>query len=108
MEPQFMIIGHAAGVAAALAVTEATAVQDVDPAALNRKLRADGAILDLSSAPPEPPAPPVPHAPAFEVVGAGDPSSNGLYKFDSTQRRDQGTGGSSWFKCVHALFLTST
>jgi hypothetical protein len=48
MEPQYMIIGQAAGTAAWLAVTKGTAVQDVPIADLQHKLRERGAILHLS------------------------------------------------------------
>jgi len=45
MEPQFMILGHAAGVAAALSVQAQTAVQDVNPDDVTALLLADGALL---------------------------------------------------------------
>lgn len=48
MEPQYMIIGQAAGVAAALAVRGHSAVQDVPIADLQKNLRAHGAVLHLS------------------------------------------------------------
>jgi hypothetical protein len=47
MEPQYMIIGQAAGVAAALAIRSHTAVQDVAVPDLQQKLREHGAILHL-------------------------------------------------------------
>lgn len=48
MEPQYMIIGQAAGVAAALAVREHVAVQDVPIKQLQRTLRSQGVVLHLS------------------------------------------------------------
>ena len=45
MEPQYMILGHAAGTAAALAVADGIAVQRVDPVALQRALVAQGQVL---------------------------------------------------------------
>jgi hypothetical protein len=47
MEPQWMIIGHAAGVAAAQAVRRGVAVQDVDVGALRARLREQRAVLSL-------------------------------------------------------------
>jgi hypothetical protein len=49
MEPQYMIIGQAAGVAAKLALDAGKAVQDVDPAALAARLRKQQAVLDLKA-----------------------------------------------------------
>jgi hypothetical protein len=48
MEPQYMIIGQAAGVAAALAIRSHTSVQAVAIPDLQQKLREHGAILHLS------------------------------------------------------------
>jgi FAD dependent oxidoreductase len=47
MEPQYMIIGQAAGVAATLAIRKQVAVQDVSIPDLQRELRKEGAILHL-------------------------------------------------------------
>jgi FAD-dependent oxidoreductase family protein len=46
MEPQYMIIGHAAGVAAKLAIDGGGAVQDVDIAALRTRLASQRAVFD--------------------------------------------------------------
>jgi hypothetical protein len=45
MEPQYMIIGHAAGVAAKLAIDRGGAVQDVDVALLQARLRSQRAVF---------------------------------------------------------------
>ena len=47
MEPQYMILGHAAGLAAKLAIDGKVAVQDIDVTALQRKLTAQRAVLAL-------------------------------------------------------------
>ena len=46
MEPQYMIIGQAAGVAASLALRSQTSVQDVDTKELTDVLRHEGAVLE--------------------------------------------------------------
>ena len=46
MEPQYMIIGQAAGVAAWMAISSGKAVQDIDTAALTGKLEGLGAIME--------------------------------------------------------------
>jgi hypothetical protein len=47
MEPTLMLLGHAAGLAAAQAARRDVAVQDVDVAALQESLRAEGQVLAL-------------------------------------------------------------
>lgn len=47
MEPQYMILGHAAGAAAALAAKSDRAVQDVDLAVLQNRLLEEGAVFQL-------------------------------------------------------------
>jgi hypothetical protein len=49
MEPQYMIMGHAAGIAAALAIASKGAVQDVDVAELQRRLKAEGAVFEYGA-----------------------------------------------------------
>jgi hypothetical protein len=46
MEPQYMILGQAAGVAAKMAIDGERPVQDVDTAALTAKLRSQGAVME--------------------------------------------------------------
>ena len=52
MEPQYMILGHAAGVAAKMAIAGDVAVQDVDTAALTARLRSQRAVLEDQPAAP--------------------------------------------------------
>jgi hypothetical protein len=46
MEPQYMIIGHAAGIAAKMAIDAAVAVQSIDTKALTARLRSQGAVME--------------------------------------------------------------
>ena len=46
MEPQYMILGQAAGVAAALAIAEKSSVQTIPVARLVEKLRSQGAVME--------------------------------------------------------------
>src|SRR5256885_15896096 len=46
MEPQYMILGQAAGEAAKMAITAKRAVQDIDSENLTATLRKQGAIMD--------------------------------------------------------------
>jgi len=46
MEPQYMIMGQAAGVAAKLAIANNQAVQEIDTAQLGRELKEEGVILE--------------------------------------------------------------
>jgi hypothetical protein len=48
MEPQYMILGHAAGVAARLAIASGKSVQDIDTAELAKILRSQGAIMEYA------------------------------------------------------------
>jgi len=54
MEPQYMILGHAAGVAAAMAIAGRLPVQDIDRGALTRKLVEQGAVMEYRPSPPHP------------------------------------------------------
>ena len=51
MEPQYMIIGQAAGVAAKMAIDASKPVQEIDTAALVSTLRKQGAILEYVPSP---------------------------------------------------------
>ena len=51
MEPQYMILGQAAGDAAAMAVRAKCAVQQIDTAALMAALRKQGAIMEYAPSP---------------------------------------------------------
>jgi hypothetical protein len=57
MEPQYMMIGQAAGVVASLAVQEGVAVQDVSVPSLQKKLHERKAVLHLMDAEANPGAP---------------------------------------------------
>jgi hypothetical protein len=46
MEPQYMIIGQAAGVAAKMAIDAKVAVQDIDRAALTKTLLQQRAVME--------------------------------------------------------------
>jgi hypothetical protein len=48
MEPVFMMLGHAAGTAASLAIDNKATVQAVPYASLQKQLLADGQILDVN------------------------------------------------------------
>jgi hypothetical protein len=51
MEPVFMVLGQSAATAAALAIDDHVAVQNLDYAKLKARLTADGQVLDFQSAP---------------------------------------------------------
>jgi hypothetical protein len=46
MEPQYMILGHAAGVAAKIAIDRSQALQDVDPGVLAARLKFQRAVFE--------------------------------------------------------------
>ena len=49
MEPVYMIMGHAAGVAAQMAIAAGKPVQDIDTGALTARLRSQGAVMEWKS-----------------------------------------------------------
>jgi hypothetical protein len=57
MEPQYMIIGQAAGVVASLAIQKGVAVQDISVPILQKKLHERKAVLNLTDAEANPKAP---------------------------------------------------
>jgi len=83
MEPQYMIIGEAIGVAASLALDAGVAVQDIDIPTLQEKLYARGAILHQEGAVQEYAKPSnfpgtVIDSDTAEVIGAWNMSSSEL------------------------------
>ncbi len=50
MEPQYMILGHAAGIAAALSVRGGKPVQEIPVAELQNKLKDEGAVFEYGAA----------------------------------------------------------
>ena len=56
MEPQYMIIGQAAGVAAAMSLHDGKPVADIDTRALTAKLIAQGAMMEYRPSAPLPPS----------------------------------------------------
>ncbi len=54
MEPQYMIIGQAAGVAAAMAIAGKKGPHDIDPRELTAKLVEQGAVMEYRPGPPRP------------------------------------------------------
>eukprot|EP00041_Stephanoeca_diplocostata_P019102 m.405862 g.405862 ORF g.405862 m.405862 type:complete len:469 (-) comp21211_c0_seq2:133-1539(-) len=54
MEPQYMILGHAAGTAAAVSLQQGTTMANIDLATLSAKLRAQGQRTNTTITPPGP------------------------------------------------------
>ncbi len=54
MEPQYMIMAHAAGIAARMAIDGDVPVQDINTAALAKKLLEQGAVLEYCPSAPRP------------------------------------------------------
>jgi hypothetical protein len=50
MEPQYMILGHAAGIAAALSLKSGKPVQEIDVQALQSKLKDEGGVFEYGAA----------------------------------------------------------
>src|SRR5262249_34500548 len=48
MEPQYMILGQAAGIAAKIAIASGKPMQDIDTAELTKILRSQGAVMEYS------------------------------------------------------------
>jgi hypothetical protein len=56
MEPQYMILGQAAGVAAAMSIRDKKPVQDIDTSGLTHRLVQQGAVIEYRPALPTPPS----------------------------------------------------
>jgi len=70
MEPVFMMLGHAAGAAAGIAVDQNATVQNVPYATLRERLLAEKQILERKSVPPPPAARPESASPTPEAADA--------------------------------------
>ncbi len=55
MEPQYMIIGEAAGLAASISIGRNEAVQDIDTQQLTETLKKQGAVMEYRGPAPVPP-----------------------------------------------------
>lgn len=88
MEPQFMIIGQAAGVVAALASASGS-VHTIDTTQLHARLLKGDQLMGAACQ-PTPPPPPPPPAPPVAVSEAGSPDCNGLFRFNPSEHRDPG------------------
>ena len=55
MEPQYMIIGQAAGVAAAMSIRDKKPIADIDVRSLTEKLKSQGAVMEYHPGPYLPP-----------------------------------------------------
>jgi len=91
MEPVFMMLGHAAGVAAHLAIADRATVQNVDVPRLRTLLRQEGAVLDAGYQPqvkivrtPEHPRPGDLVSFSIAADGLKDPLTNVWWDFDGT------------------------
>ncbi len=49
MEPQYMILGHAAGVAAGLSIRSGSALHDINIAEMQKRLKDEGAVFELGA-----------------------------------------------------------
>lgn len=103
MEPVFMMLGHAAGVAARQAIAAGKSVQEIDVGALRDRLRAQGQLLDAPFEPRvdfewDPPSPTQGKSITFKVreVEVRTPLTNFWWDFDGDGAVDSVARDPSW------------
>ena len=110
MEPVYMMLGHAAGDAAHLAISEGSTVQKVDVPALRKLLVDEGSILDAGYQPPvrisvTPERPKAGERVVFKVIEGKlfDPLVNVAWDFEGMGKADATTA-----RAVHAFAMEKT
>jgi uncharacterized protein (TIGR02246 family) len=107
MEPQYMIIGQAAGVAAKLTIGGKVAVQDVDVAALRQKLQSQRVVFEYGPQAPPAAGPATEEAAVRQVVAryvsAREARDADAIRAVFTEDADQLTSSGEWRKGREAI-----